>query len=241
MKKIILLCIITITSCTLFAQFKKGDKIIEAGVGDLYYYKYKSDPGSTLVTESKKFGSSIIPGGGYFVNPRIAVGTGLYIYFGNEKGSGENINKIKTYDSKSHFLRLGISPFIRYYFHQNTRSGFYGQLAGGISSNILDKSTSSNYNGTTGALESNQKNDGRPKDRDIFINPSLGWNYFFTPHSVLNLNIGYTFFDAKSSTKTITTSGNGQQSYNTFNYKAKTSELRWHISYIIVLPAKKKQ
>ena len=208
MKKITLLCILTITAYTPFAQFKKGEKIIETGVGDLIAYKTKS---STILgdNEGKLFDFIITSTGGYFVNPRIAVGTGINIFLSASSSASVNSNRVKISDDKGSFLQLGIYPFIRYYFHQNTRSRFYGQLeVGGISAFIFHKFTVNNYNDTTGALVSTNKIFDNPKNHlIIIIIPSVGWNYFFSPHTALNLNIGYPFSVKKPRPKALNYNG----------------------------------
>lgn len=237
MKKNILLLLSAFTISASFAQFKKGDKIIETSLGNINIGSTKDNTGGGD-GKAKSFKLSIEFASGYFLHPDVAVGTRLNTFLALDNITSKNSNGVKVNDTKSGQMGILLAPFIRYYFKQNAKSRFYGQLAGYFSTTPFYNFTANAYNSTTGALVSTTKTDNFKSNR-TGVTPSLGWNYFFSSHTALNLNLGYSFYNNKSSDKITTTPVNGQPYSSTSTSNPKTSELNWNIGFMFLLPNKK--
>ncbi|MGB4775470.1 MAG: outer membrane beta-barrel protein [Daejeonella sp.] len=234
MKKNFLLFVAAFAVSASFAQFKKGDKIIEPGIGNFKLASDKYDNG-----KAKNFSMTVIFGGGYFLSPDFAIGAGLNPYLIFENNFTTTGGNIKTVDYKSGSLSLSFEPYFRYYFKQNKNSRFYGQFAGYFSTFLFSNFTQNNYDATTGTLTSTIKSNDFKVNR-IGMTPSVGWSYFFNSHTALNLNLGYSFYKIKNSDKITTTYTNGQpSSTNSGSGSFKANELNWNIGFTIVLPNKK--
>ena len=240
MKKIIFLGITALIAGTCFAQFSKGDKLIEASFGDLSYRKHplKSNEGSG----GKSFSIALVLKAGYFISPKMAVGSKITTFFYTERYSSVNANNIKISESSNTQLNLTVLPFVRYYFKQNNKSRFFGELAAGIITYPIRKYQNKIYDGTTGALVSTTTQD-RVKNNYAFVIPSVGWNYFITTNTALHLIIGYTFEKFKTPSYEYTTTyenGRPSTSQQVPASKSYSEELRWDFGFTIILPHKKK-
>lgn len=237
MKKLFLLLIAAIASLASFAQFKKGDKIIESGVGNFKLASNKYNNGGDI--KAKDFSVAITFGGGYFLSPDFAVGAGLNPYLILVNNTTTTSNNIKTIDYKSGSLGLVFEPYVRYYFKQNQKSRFYGQLAGYFSTFLFSNITQKDYDAATGTLTSTTKSNDFKSNR-TGMTPSVGWNCFFSSHTALSLNLGYSFYKINNSNKITTTYANGQPpSITSGSGSSKANELNWNIGFTIVLPHKK--
>ena len=69
---------------------------------------------------------------GYMVSKNIAVGALVQLFLQSGKGTSKNNNGLTLSASKSTQSTYGLTPYIRYYFKETSKSCFYGQINGGI-------------------------------------------------------------------------------------------------------------
>ncbi|MFD2918955.1 hypothetical protein ACFS6H_04475 [Terrimonas rubra] len=109
----------------LNGQFKKGTKLVNAGIGSALFhsstidYGQPVDVGGILNTQAsiKNFDIKLAPGFGWFVTPQVAVGgrIGLNYLSAKRNDKDQNSGNIYSKDNSSSFF-ADLNAFSRYYF-----------------------------------------------------------------------------------------------------------------------------
>ncbi|KOY84939.1 hypothetical protein AD998_01140 [bacterium 336/3] len=202
MKKINLLTIAILfaTAMSSFAQTSKGTLFVGGGLGFTSSSgKFTTTLGGTTIESDgvKSTTFSIVPGVGYFVADKLAVGLDLSV---NSSSVQVPDNNDPDDYEKTSGTSFGFTPYVRKYWMVGDNFGFTGTFGAGVafgSSKIEEK------NGNTTVT-----NDG-PKTTDLEIGITPGIVFFPTSKVGLEANFGFVGF---SSTTSKTDLGNGNES-----------------------------
>jgi hypothetical protein len=199
LRKIVIVVAVLLITITINAQFKKGDKMLGASVGSVFFNSGSTDLSnsiSTSTTTINNFGITLNPSIGWFTKDNLAIG--LMPSFGyNKQNQLGKSSSGSTYlkDDNSQF-NFSIGGFARYYFIGNSSSTrFFGQydLSLGIGSS---KREGFQYE-TLGVYVDryNQKSSG---DFNASTGLSAGVSKFLSKYTSLDIYIGYKFSYNKS-------------------------------------------
>ena len=181
------------------AQFKKGDKMVGASVGSMFYDHSSSDLSNTLgssTTGTDHFGVAITPSLGWFINENVVIGIAPSVSYDKQKQLGKSSNGNTYLKDESNHFGINIGGFTRYYFKGSSdKLRFFGQynlslgLGGG-------KDEGFEYERTGIYVERyNRKSSG-----DFMANTgiSAGLSKFLGHYTALDFYIGYNFSYTKS-------------------------------------------
>jgi hypothetical protein len=187
------------------AQFSKGDKMVGATIGSVFFNSGKSDysypaPTTGFSSNVKSFGVNFTPMYGWFISDKTVMGASFLLDYGHQKTfdkDGSNGNTFNE-DQSNHF-NIGIGGFARNYF--STSGGFspFGQVA--INFGISSSSSKGFY--FTGSDKSTY--DGSSSG-GFFANAglSLGMTKMLNPHTGLDIFLGYNYSYTKNEFKKVT-------------------------------------
>jgi hypothetical protein len=133
MKKLILLAALFLMMTSLKAQFKKGQRMAGATIGNIYYNSGKTDytdaniPG-TYTSNNNNFGIGFNPNFGWFISDNTAVGTLLNLSYRHQNVFDES-NGSTFRKTESGFFNFGIGGFVRNYFSSGKTWLPFGQFS----------------------------------------------------------------------------------------------------------------
>ncbi|GAB4126518.1 MAG: hypothetical protein OHK0045_01280 [Raineya sp.] len=204
MKKanILTLAFIFAAATSTFAQTSAGTLFVGGGLGfSSSGSKTTTTIGGTTVTSDgpKATNLSFIPGVGYFIADKLAIGLDFSVTTGSDKETESNGDYTKTSAT-----RIGIAPFARKYFMLSDNFGFIG--AAGIGVGFGSSKEEERTGNTTVTTEG-------PKITTLEIGVVPGLVFFPTSKVGLEANFGFIGFASETSkektplgeTKTTTT------------------------------------
>jgi len=142
-KKFCLLPVLLISTIALQAQFKKGDNMVGASIGNVAINSGSSDVSfpQTQGYSSKSSGYSIRfePTWGWFISDKTVVGVSLNVNPGKQKISYEDAGTTFQRDESSNF-NIGVGAFLRNYFSTSKSFMPFGQFGfnAGINSSSIE-------------------------------------------------------------------------------------------------------
>ncbi len=205
-----------VVSLSANAQFKKGMRMAGANVGSIFFNSGTADvsypaPTTGFTSKTTSFGLNIAPSMGWFISDHSAVGISLNINPTSNKTSYEAGAGGNTYQQdKANGFNFGIGGFARNYFKSSSSSSFmpFGQV--GINLGISSQKTEGFFYGGSGAGAYKTTYDGKSSG-GFFANAGLvlGMTKMVTPHTGLDISIGYFYSYNKNTYKTTTLRDDG--------------------------------
>jgi outer membrane protein W len=230
---------LSLLSQQTFAQFEKGDWLVEGSVGNITYsnsdYSYTTS-GSTNESNGKSLNVGVYPTFGYFFTNSLSVGVNFGLSFYSAKGEYFNSLGIKTSDYKQNQTGVSFLPFARYYFPGKQTLRFYGQLGAGFATDLSNKYDGSSFN-SSGIVTSTYKYD-YPKQYFAFQGEAkVGLNCFLSTNVALNGSIGYIYSKSKQSISDTSESGGMTSTSPVTDYETKRSNIGWNLGFTMILPS----
>lgn len=182
------------------AQFKKGDKILGASVGSIFFNTGTSDQVVTSIGSTTAkitgFGISISPSSGWFISDNTAIGVLVNISPSGQKTTYEQNGSTFQKDKLNNFS-IGTGGFIRSYFSHSGSFLPFGQA--GINGGINSLKTDGFFYGGSGTSVYKQTYTGNSSG-GFFANASfnIGVTKMLGESTGLDLYIGYTFSYTKN-------------------------------------------
>jgi hypothetical protein len=240
-KNIWIALILTLSFFQATAQFSKGTWLTETsfgniGFGNTRYENFLNDT-TTSTSEGNYFSFDIYPRLGYFISDKLAVGTEFEFYFYSNNYKGFNKDGSKYYESNSSNVSLAFTPFVRYYFHGNEVSKFYGQASLGTYMELSEKGDSK-YFDASGNVTSTYKTDYVKNYRNYSGSLLVGWNRFIAKNIALNLNLGYMITKSTSSHNNISIYGGSTHTDGVYKSNYFTGGLSWSMGFTMIIPGK---
>lgn len=193
------------------AQLKKGNRMVGATVGSIFFNSGSSDisfplPGLDYTSNTTSFGASIAPTMGWFISDRTAVGVTVNINPTKSKttlesSSGNTFQRDETRD-----FNLGIGGFARNYFASGSSFRPFGQAA--LNIGLTSKKTEGMYIAPGNLYKTTF--DGKSSG-GLFTNATLsfGMTKLLGPQVGLDFFAGYSFSFANTEMKTTTLRDDG--------------------------------
>lgn len=225
------------------AQFVKGTLLAETDFGDIGFrnnnYNYKANDTLYAKSEGGNFNFYLYPKLGIFLTDKLAVGTGLEIYFYKSSSTGYDGDGIKTNENKSDNTSFGLFPFARYYFNASSdgKSMFFGQVSGGVYFDLSNNSDSK-YFDASGAVTGTYVYDYK-KYNNLSGNILFGWNRFISQNVAVNLNLGYQFSKSSRTYSYTSTWGGISTISDEYKYSYGSSGITWSMGFTMFIPCKK--
>lgn len=199
---VLLLCIITF-NCP--AQMKKGNRIIGASIGSIFFNSGTMEvtvpsPTTGYTVKNNSYGISLNPSMGWFITENLVVGTIINTTFKHEKTTNEASGN--TYaEVENNSFNIGIGGFARNYFKSSP-----GKYVPFIQATLTAGSgTLKNegffYNGTA------YKDTYSGKGSGIFnfnADLSIGLTKFLNENTGIDISAGYNFNYNKNTIKSTT-------------------------------------
>lgn len=201
-----------VVSLSANAQFKKGMRMAGANVGSIFFNSGTADvsypaPTTGFTSKTTSFGVNIAPSMGWFISDHTAVGLSLNINPTSNKTSYEAGGSTYQQD-KANGFNFGIGGFARNYFNSSSSFLPFGQL--GINLGISSQKTEGFFYGGSGASAYKITYDGKSSG-GFFANAglALGMTKMVTPHTGLDISIGYSYSYNKNTYKTTSLRDDG--------------------------------
>jgi hypothetical protein len=202
-KKIYSIIVLLLVSITINAQFKKGMRMVGAGIGNAFYNSGKSDysypaPTTGYTSNSNSFGITLNPSMGWFISDNTAIGALLNLGYTHQKTFNTSTGTTYKKDISNSF-DIGIGGFARNYFKSSGTMIPFGQF------NLNLGIGSSGNNGFYFVNTDKNTYDGNSSG-DFFINSGiiLGLTKMLNDHTGLDFFAGYTYSYSERSFKTTT-------------------------------------
>lgn len=197
--------ILLLTSIVSTAQFAKGDKMVGASVGSIFFNSGGSDVSFPQIrgfsSKSSNYGLRIDPAFGWFISAKTVVGAGININPSGQKVSYEDLGTTFQRDESTSF-NIGVGGFIRNYFGSSGSFMPFGQFGfnAGISS-----STTEGFKYYTGTPNYKVSYDGKSSG-GFFANATLqlGLTKMVGEYTGLDFYLGYNYSYNKNTFKTTT-------------------------------------
>jgi hypothetical protein len=204
-KRSLAFCFCVFFSSCLFAQFEKGNRMVGATIGSIFFNSGKSDysypaPTSGFTSNQTSFGINFTPNFGWFVSDNTAAGATLTLSQSHQKTFDEDASTGNTFNRDiSNRFNLGLGGFVRSYFSNSGKFYPFGQV--GVNVGI----GSSNSKGFFFGGGDKSTYDGKSSG-DFFANAglSLGLTKMLNRHTGLDFYLGYNFSYTKSTFKKVT-------------------------------------
>lgn len=188
------------------AQFKEGDKIVGASVGNIFFNSGTQDADSPPIgsTTGKVtgFGINISPSLGWFISEKTAAGFSFSLNPAKQKTSFEE-NGSTFQKDKINSFSISIGGFARNYFSSQGSFLPFGQA--GISAGISSRNTEGFFYGGSGPTAYKETYEGKSSG-GFFTTASLnlGVTKMVGENTGLDFSIGYNFSYSKNTIKTTT-------------------------------------
>jgi hypothetical protein len=194
------------------AQFKKGMRMAGANIGSIFFNSGSADvsfpaPSTGYTSKISSWGVNIIPNMGWFISDYTAVGASLNINPTGNKNSYESGGNTYQEDKVNGF-NFGVGGFVRNYFKSSSSFMPFGQI--GVNLGISSQKTSGFFYGGSGPDVYKNTYDGKSSG-GFFANAGLvlGMTKMVTPHTGLDISIGYSYSYTKNTYKTTTLRDDG--------------------------------
>ncbi|MEP7163582.1 MAG: outer membrane beta-barrel protein [Ferruginibacter sp.] len=226
------------------AQFSKGNMFVEGALGNLSVSNNKAETERNGIrrdyTKSNGFSIGIMPRVGFFVADNLAVGTTLGInFYSNKYKYLDPLTSFKDAESKSSSVILDFMPFARYYFGKSNSTRFYGQIGGGISTDLSRKSEYKEFN-SSGVVDYTSKTN-YPKKYFAFSGEALvGLNHFVSQNVAINAALGYRYNSSKETNSNTTTYLGITTTSPEDKYTNKGGVISWNVGFTMFIPCNKK-
>jgi hypothetical protein len=232
---------VILSSVLTQAQFKKGNWLVEGNVGNISLSNNTYDnteESLTSKTEYSSFAFNLNPKAGFFISNDIAIGLMFGFNFYNTSYESFDSDGKKDSESESGSTSISFAPFLRYYLPGSSNSNlrFYGQVGGGISTDLSSKSEYTGYN-TSGVITSKSKTEYPEKYFGYFVEGLIGLNYFLAQNVALNTAIGYNYGKSSQTSEYTYTPTNGTpQVYPQTESKNTSGNIIWNIGFTMIIP-----
>lgn len=186
------------------AQFKKGDRMYGASIGNIFFNSGNADQKvvsvGSLTYKTTEFGINIGPSIGWFISDKTAVGSTLNINPTSQKTTYESSGSTFQKDESNNF-NIGLGGFARHYFGAEGSFMPYGQF--GFNAGISTAKTEGFFYGGSGASAYKETYDGKSSGGS-FINAALniGLTKMVGETTGLDVFAGYNFSYNKNTFKT---------------------------------------
>ncbi|HET6995368.1 MAG TPA: hypothetical protein VFI06_10330 [Chitinophagaceae bacterium] len=199
MRKLATVIPVLLMTLAINAQFKKGDKMVGASVGTMFFNHGNTNISTNVTvsnTSNDNFGISFNPSLGWFLNEKTAVGITPLISYSKQKVLGKSVDGKTFLKDESSRYSFGIGGFARYYLPGSTdKMRFFGQYdlwagLGGSKSDGFEYEPAGVY-----VDRYDQKSSG---DLSVNTGLSLGLSKFLSARTALDFSIGYKFSYTKS-------------------------------------------
>jgi hypothetical protein len=200
----LVIAVLLLSCLTGNAQFKKGDKMYGASVGNIFFNSGSGDQKvvsvGSLTYNTTAFGLSIAPSVGWFISDKTAVGATLNINPTSQKTTYESNGTTFQKDESKNF-NIGLGGFVRNYFGSSGSFLPYGQF--GLNAGMNTVKTEGFFYGGSGASAYKETYDGKSSG-GFFINASLtvGMTKMVGELTGLDFFAGYNFSHNKNTFKT---------------------------------------
>ena len=230
------------------AQFKKGDKMTGASVGNIFFNSGTQDasapPVGSTTGKITEFGINISPSLGWFVSDNTAVGVLFNIYTNKKKTSFEENGSTFQKDNEKNFA-ASIGGFARNYFSSQGNLLPYGQA--NLLFGISNRNTDGFFYGGSGPSAFKRTYDGNSSG-GFFANASLnfGVTKMVGEYTGLDFFAGYNLYYAKNTMTTTTLRDEGNDgSIDVTEKNETTTKLTNHgfvigVGFQVFIKAKKK-
>jgi len=187
------------------AQFSKGERMVSASVGSVFYnsgktvYTYPA-PTTGVTSNNNNFGINVNPVYGWFITDHIVVGPSLLISYNHNKTFFTDDGNGNTYNSDvTNTFNIGLGAFARDYFPTSGSLHPYGQFGFNLGIGSLN-SEGFFFTGSNKSMY-----DGKSSG-NFFANAglALGLTKMVGTHTGLDFSLGYNFSYSKSEFKKTT-------------------------------------
>jgi hypothetical protein len=202
-KNVLLLTLLLSVCLVSRAQFKKGDKMWGASVGNIFFNSGSGDQKVTSIGsqtyKTTGFGVNIGPSAGWFISDKTAVGATLNINPSSQKTTYTSNGTTYEKDESKNF-NIGLGGFARNYFKGSGSFLPYGQF--GLNAGISNATTNGFFYGGSGATAYKETYDGKSTG-GLFINTSLsvGFTKMVGEMTGLDIYAGYSYSYNKNTFK----------------------------------------
>jgi outer membrane protein W len=205
LRKPVLAALALTFSICLHAQFKKGDRMVGASVGTVFFNSSSTDlsyPVGSSSTTDNNYGIALSPSLGWFITDNVVVGVSPVINYNKQKQLGKSSNGNTYLKNDAHQFGAGLGGFARYYLKgSGATTRFFGQynLSAGLNGSKNEGFQYETYGVYVDRYD--QKSSG-----DFFVNTGviIGLSKFLGNLNSLDFYIGYTFSYVKSNPKGTT-------------------------------------
>lgn len=206
MKKIFTLAVCLFSMLSVFAQTKKGDKLVGVSFGSISYTNsdskttYSNTP-TVYNSDGSSISVSVNPNVAWFVSDNLAIGGGISVSFYNSTSNSSNTSSTTTSESKYNQPSVYIGPLARYYFGGSPKGMPFAQLnlQYGISGGTSKSKTSSGSSSETKTKPKGDWNAGL----------TFGYEHFVTPNVGLFASVGFNYGKSKTSYEYRPSTGSG--------------------------------
>jgi hypothetical protein len=201
------LCFCVLVSFASSAQFSKGDRMVGANIGSIFFNSgktvYTYPPPTTGITyNTRGFGVNVNPLYGWFISNNIVVGPSVNFSYSRKKAFYTDDSNGNTYNSDlSKQFSVGVGGFLRNYFASAGSFLPYGQV--GFNLGTATNSDEGFY--FTAGTNDKSSYEGKSSG-DLFINTglSLGVTKMLSKYTGLDFSVGYNLSYEKSNFKRTT-------------------------------------
>ncbi len=247
MKKAILLFTVAAFFLTLAtnAQFVKGNMFAEGGLGNLSVannkVRWEETSGSTTTvigrTKENGFSIGLMPRFGFFVSNNLAIGATLGLNYASNKSVRQHpVTSIDIEEDKFNAFTLEFMPFARLYFGKNNNTRFYGQIGGGIGTNLSRKEENKEI-----ATGDTYKVNYTKKPLTVSGEAIVGVNHFVATNVAVNAGLGFRYNSTKYTYTTTSTSGSISFTDDPIKNISKGGAFIWNVGFTMFIPCKKKK
>jgi len=200
-----------LTTFYVSAQFKKGDKMVGATIGSVFYNSGSADISVASIGNNTSkvtgFGVSINPSLGWFIAENTAVGFSLNINPTGQKTSYEQNGSTYQKDKSTNF-NIGAGGFVRNYFSTSASLLPFGQAS--LNAGISSLKTDGFFYGGSGTGAYKETYDGNSSG-GLFVNATFtgGVTKKLSDYTGLDFYIGYAYSYNKNTFKRTTLRDNG--------------------------------
>jgi hypothetical protein len=201
LRKLSVVVIGLLITAAINAQFRRGDKMVGASIGTVFFNHSNTDLSTSLLvssTSNDNYGINFNPSLGWFVSDNIAIGIMPTVGYSKQKILGKTPTGNTFIKDESNRFNVGIGGFARYYLPgENTKARFFGQYDLSVS---LGGSKRDGFEYERNGIYVDRydyKSSG-----DFFANTgiSLGVSKFLSNKTALDIYFGYKLSYIKSNT-----------------------------------------
>lgn len=182
MKKTIIVTCCTVLSTLLFAQTKKGDRLVGVGIGAASYTNSDSktsysDTPTEYNSDGNSFSISVYPNVAWFIKDNLAVGGTVSASFYTSKTKSSSTSSTATSESKSTQPSFYIGPMARYYFTGSPKGMPFAQanFQVGIATGKSESKTSTGASSETTTHPKGDWNAGLTFGYEHFVTQNIGF------------------------------------------------------------------